>query len=57
MGRAVRIEVRELFSGEGSYLPLDEGEILVLEAGLSLGLSKECLLGVESRFLVDDGGK
>jgi hypothetical protein len=54
IGKAVRIEASELFSGEGSYLLLDAGDILVLEAELALELSKERLY---SEFLVDDGGK
>ena len=40
----------------GSYLLLDVGEILGAEARAGLGLSRECL-DLESRFLVDDGGK
>lgn len=56
IGKAVRIEVRELLGSEGSYL-LGVGEILGPAGGVELKWSKECLLSFVSKFLLEEGGK
>lgn len=56
IGKAVRIDVRELLGSVGSYL-LGVGEILGPIRGVELRWSKDCLLDPISEFLFEEGGK